>query len=613
MSSAQSAASAASAAFKGTHSQPNSKRTTRPNLRLSIDSAANGSRASLAAAQTSQQRSQAKVTTPGARPARSPIGPLGIDRNGQGKPRAKRASTTSDDDVLLLALTSSDYFSNYKAYGQANAPEVVLPAPQRLRTSINTNPQNMLEQVRQSINSKSKVGVAKEAARKLQAALDEFRQSVDLRRMKSQLKLDVALVYEDLELDTPYIYKQPQLANTSHSSIGSVSDGDVPVTPIIKLIRTASIENDLPNRNHHQSSLSPVGVSSSSVSVAQIPVSLPSANAVARSSVVSLDPFGSAQLLPSHNMTNRPDAPEESKSKARRKPPPGIYTDDEHSLSGHSLIVPTSDTEEAEEGTKLPVFPDIREKTKKHKLLFRRKKPKEETAQYEEFLDDDSDRSGEFVPSRSATPVVTLPQVKFKTTMRKVNKRREKKTAFNEDKPWKNHSELDYVSEQQRKRYEGLWVSNKGLYMNKVRTRLVGVNYDKEDSQQYEKKQMSEKEISEFAAKLSSKTASGVDATEQDIQQLHGLVDADAHELIHGVVVKRIWSRSKLSQEVLASIWELVDFRKDGTLNKAEFIVGMWLVDQCLYGRKLPKEVGELVWASLGSIGVRVVIKKKRR
>ncbi|GMF70970.1 unnamed protein product [[Candida] boidinii] len=35
------------------------------------------------------------------------------------------------------------------------------------------------------------------------------------------------------------------------------------------------------------------------------------------------------------------------------------------------------------------------------------------------------------------------------------------------------------------------------------------------------------------------------------------------------------------------------------TLSKEEFVVGMWLVDQCLYGKKLPKFISSDVWESV--------------
>lgn len=41
-------------------------------------------------------------------------------------------------------------------------------------------------------------------------------------------------------------------------------------------------------------------------------------------------------------------------------------------------------------------------------------------------------------------------------------------------------------------------------------------------------------------------------------------------------------------------------FFDDGTLTCEEFIVGMWLIDQCLYGRKLPKIIPLSVWETIG-------------
>lgn len=624
MSSAQ---SAASAAFKGTYQTPKSSKSNKPKLRLLIDTATNGSRTSLAAAQMSQQRSQSKTNAPSAaRLATTPIVGLGLDtRSALPKPISRRANTTLDDDLSSVVLANSDYFSSRRVYGSSSL-EVAMPTPQRLRTSINTNPQDMLEQVRQSINSKSKSGVRKDVSRNPQAAIDEFRYCVDQHRIKFQLSHDVATpVHGEAPSDLGSVYNQPTLEINSRSSFGSTAsqgNDDVAVAPIIKLINTTSIDADLPRK--------PLSIGTSSAIV--IP---PSPNAVARAADTSdsnipvlllLIPFSAStaslpddtkmKLMEESNSKEELDKiPEEPKTKARRKPPPEFQSEDDVSLSEYSLNFHLSDAEEAEEEQKLPIFPGFPEKHKKHKLFGR--KTKKGVPLSKVPLDNDSDESQEFIPSRSATPIVSSQQVKFKTTMRKVNKRREKKTAFNEDKPWKNHSELDYVSEQQRKRYEGVWVSNRGLYMSKVVTRLVGVNYDKDNKEdsasESNKKLLSEKEISQRAAKLSSRTAANVEVREHDIQKLHGLVDTDVHDLIHGVVVKRIWNRSRLSQEVLASIWDLVDYRKDGTLSKAEFIVGMWLVDQCLYGRKLPKEVNELVWSSVGNIGVRVVIKKKRR
>jgi hypothetical protein len=51
-------------------------------------------------------------------------------------------------------------------------------------------------------------------------------------------------------------------------------------------------------------------------------------------------------------------------------------------------------------------------------------------------------------------------------------------------------------------------------------------------------------------------------------------------------------------------VWELVDRGNVGMLTRSEFIVGMWLIDQRLKGRKLPVRVSDSVWGSAN--GVRI-------
>ncbi|CAH2352987.1 increased rDNA silencing protein 4 [[Candida] railenensis] len=205
--------------------------------------------------------------------------------------------------------------------------------------------------------------------------------------------------------------------------------------------------------------------------------------------------------------------------------------------------------------------------------------------------------------------VKPVQKVQLKTTMRKTNKKKEKKLTFNENKPWKNHTDLSYITEQERKRYEGVWVSNKGLYLSSVVTKLVGVDYGSDSETAPETAPLTKEETSLAAARLSSKLREETNLEDN----FHNQTSAELSQLIHGVVVKRIWLRSRLPTETLKGIWALVDFRHDGTLNKAEFLAGMWFVDQCLYGRKLPKKVDAAVWDSLGSIGLNVVVKKKGR
>lgn len=284
--------------------------------------------------------------------------------------------------------------------------------------------------------------------------------------------------------------------------------------------------------------------------------------------------------------------------------------------------------DQPDKSTKFPQFPDIEathhkkaHHESKHHIFKKRPKIKgidssvnllelDTESDVYGFMELGASRSSLNLPSRSSTPVVKAKPVQLKTTMRKTNKRKERKLQFNENKPWKNHPSLGYITEQERKRYEGVWVSNKGSYISYLVTKLTGVDYDKQESEE----NLTEEEISTKAARLSSKYKLQVDGSSTlDITKLHDLETAEISQLILGSVVKRIWERSRLPPQTLETIWNLVDFRRDGSLNKAEFLVGMWLIDQCLYGRKLPKKVDDIVWESLGYIGINVVLKKKGR
>ena len=104
------------------------------------------------------------------------------------------------------------------------------------------------------------------------------------------------------------------------------------------------------------------------------------------------------------------------------------------------------------------------------------------------------------------------------------------------------------VTERERRRYEGVWAANKGLWM-----------------------------------------------------------DADSSDNVLNLVVRDIWSRSRLPNDVLADIWDLVDIQGGDRLRRHEFLVGMWLIDQRLKGRKLPFKVSESLWNSVRLLhGVKV-------
>ncbi|CCE64606.1 hypothetical protein TPHA_0I01000 [Tetrapisispora phaffii CBS 4417] len=145
--------------------------------------------------------------------------------------------------------------------------------------------------------------------------------------------------------------------------------------------------------------------------------------------------------------------------------------------------------------------------------------------------------------------------------------------GFNEDKPWKSHNDSYYITEQERKRYEGMWVSNRFLYLellpwwgyltgNETEQSTIGSN--------------------PILAKLKF--------------NIKGLPDDG---LMLNLVAQDIWLRSCLPNDILMNIYDLVDLRNDGTLDRKSFIVGMWLIDQCLYGRKLPKSIDQTIWDSI--------------
>lgn len=118
----------------------------------------------------------------------------------------------------------------------------------------------------------------------------------------------------------------------------------------------------------------------------------------------------------------------------------------------------------------------------------------------------------------------------------------------------------DVITERERKRYEGVWAANKGIYIptrSPTRTPMV-------------------------------------DDPSLDVLNL---------------VVKEIWLRSRLSEDVLEEVWALVDGRGVGRLRRDEFVVGLWLIDQRLKGRKLPLRVSDSVWASVRGVGVKVRVK----
>ncbi|KAH7000173.1 hypothetical protein EDB80DRAFT_723328 [Ilyonectria destructans] len=79
---------------------------------------------------------------------------------------------------------------------------------------------------------------------------------------------------------------------------------------------------------------------------------------------------------------------------------------------------------------------------------------------------------------------------------------------------------------------------------------------------------------------------------------------AEPTEYVVNIAVREIWKRSRLPVDELAEVWDLVDRLGHGMLGRQEFVVGMWLIDQRLRGRKIPAKVSDSVWGSANGMKV---------
>lgn len=128
----------------------------------------------------------------------------------------------------------------------------------------------------------------------------------------------------------------------------------------------------------------------------------------------------------------------------------------------------------------------------------------------------------------------------------------------------------DAVTERERKRYEGVWAANKGLHCS----------FTAQEEQSFVQSPNSERTLEAKAA---------------------------VNDQISNVVAREVWNRSRLPEATLETIWDLVDHDVVGRLGREEFVVGMWLIDQRLKGRKLPVKVTESIWASVRSLqGIKI-------
>ncbi|KAK4123859.1 hypothetical protein N657DRAFT_671896 [Parathielavia appendiculata] len=159
----------------------------------------------------------------------------------------------------------------------------------------------------------------------------------------------------------------------------------------------------------------------------------------------------------------------------------------------------------------------------------------------------------------------------------------------------------DEITPRERRRYEAVWASNRGLFLRKG----WAVPY------QHLPPPSSERHHNQGIASSGGGGAGGEGRRESERMQMQmqmqRVVDASRAvdgtpeaDLVVNVVVRDIWSRSRLPADELAEMWELVDRQRRGALGKEEFVVGMWLIDQRLRGRKIPTRVSQSVWDSAG-------------
>ncbi|KXJ97431.1 hypothetical protein Micbo1qcDRAFT_191909 [Microdochium bolleyi] len=161
-------------------------------------------------------------------------------------------------------------------------------------------------------------------------------------------------------------------------------------------------------------------------------------------------------------------------------------------------------------------------------------------------------------PPRKQTPRLkkTLRQPPSKSDDEGAAEQRYRKHRIRSNKKHSHHEGSrkrwrDEITARERKRYEGLWASNRGRLLQ-----------------------------------------------QQHLQPPDGTANNNDADSIANVVARDIWSRSRLPFDELAEVWDLVDTTGRGALSKTEFVVGMWLIDQRLRGRKIPQKVGDSVWNS---------------
>lgn len=215
-------------------------------------------------------------------------------------------------------------------------------------------------------------------------------------------------------------------------------------------------------------------------------------------------------------------------------------------------------------------------------------------------------------PPRKQTPHMrqTLRQPpKSEGEEDKDNRARHKKKHLGNKKKHAHHEGArrrwrEQITERERKRYEGVWASNRGLLLSpysfptSTNTPTAASGATSASVSAPNLHFSHNRRLSYTQRNNSSSGSSTGGATPNS--------NLNPADFVANVVARDIWSRSRLPFDELAEVWDLVDSRGVGALEKTEFVVGMWLIDQRLRGRKIPQKVSESVWNSARGGHVRV-------
>ncbi|OTA95735.1 hypothetical protein M434DRAFT_393596 [Hypoxylon sp. CO27-5] len=155
------------------------------------------------------------------------------------------------------------------------------------------------------------------------------------------------------------------------------------------------------------------------------------------------------------------------------------------------------------------------------------------------------------------------------------------------------------ITPRERKRYEGVWASNRGLLLvapNNSSSSSISISNNGQPQLHPQPQPQPQPQPSQSQAQTPAQA-----------------LEKEKEQCVANVVVRDIWARSRLPFDELAEVWDLVDRRGLGFLDRTEFVVGMWLIDQRLRGRKIPRKVTESVWGSARGVGVEGVRGRRRK